>query len=504
MLAGLTVVASVSPLLTLAAFWQLKEWRLDRVQEHLGREGWTGVLFGSVRPLVLAAYAVAVLFSPDMWIGGVTMGALLVLAGLAGAQLLLRRQPHPVWTLKAKVIVAAGLLLNLLLSVILARTAPVFLPLLPLLQAVIVTLCWLAFWPVDYALKRRTFEKAIALRGRFSSLTAIGITGSVGKTTTKELIAHVLGDDALATPEHVNSEMGVAQWLLRALPSSEKKFLIVEMGAYRSGEIANLCRIVQPSLGVITFIGTQHMALFGSQEALINAKGELLESLPEDGHAFLNGDCAPCAAMRTKCRCPVTVVGTGGANDLEAFDIEETPHGIRFTADGMSYTLPLHGTHNVVNVLLAIAVCRKAGLSADVIAKRLRTFVPPHRTFEVRTERGVTLLDDTYNASAASFKAAIAWARSQPFEQKTLLTDGIIELGEEHERTHRELGASARDVFQRVIFLHEKTSEDFAQGYGKPLEFLEKMTPDPVQPGSLLVCVGQMPPSVLRRLLPSA
>lgn len=465
------------------------------------------LLGGRVRPVVVLLFLALLPFLGTSAVP--VMATLGILSLFTLGQIALRKQRKPVWTSKARAVLAGAIVLDTAIAVILSFQPLGFmgLPLLPLIQSVILALSWAAFLPVDRHLKRKIMARAKVRRESHPELTVIGITGSVGKTTTKELLAHILHDRRpLFTPAHVNSEMGVAQWILKNIrqdPLPEATPLIVEMGAYRTGEIATLCGFVQPKIGIVTFVGSQHLALFGSQEALVSAKGELLRSLPRDGHAFLNGDSDLTRGMQRFCACPVTVVGTGGAADLEAYDIEETPTGIRFSVGGVSFSLPLHGTHNVANVLLTITVAESLGMTRQAIAERVRSFQPPHRTFEVRQENGVTILDDTHNASAMSFQAAVAWARTQPFERKTLLASGIIELGEEHQRTHRELGSQSRNVFREAVFLERKSAALFAEGYGKPVPLLTEHTPR-VPAGSLLVCVGRMTPATIRRLLPPA
>lgn len=297
--------------------------------------------------------------------------------------------------------------------------------------------------------------------------------------------------------------------------------MIIEMGAYRKGEIAVLCSFTQPTIGVVTHIGTQHIALFGSQEKLFNAKSELVRSLPSDGRAFLNGDNDLTRKMAAMSPCPAVVVGTGGQCDLEAFDIEETGSGIRFRlvprslpsrlgraeADGeggtrdILFDVPLHGTHNVTNVLLAIAVGEHLGIRLERIRELLKTFAPLSQTFSVRTEAGVRILDDTHNSSTASMKAAIAWARTQPEEHKVLLTAGLIEMGDLQSPAEEELGALAGRVFERTIVLDGASARNFAEGGGRVEVFSTTM--GRVSAGSLLVCTGRMPPSVIKRMLPS-
>ncbi len=527
--AGLAGIASASPLLTLAWLWQVKEWRWRRLTEHLRRERWFRQLFGRVRPLAVAL-TLAMMWIPAIPRDQALLGGLTLLAALTAAQIGLNKQRYPVWTQKARILVAATLGVTILLAVCAAwPSGPVpeeLLPLLPLLQPLLLLIAWACFWPLDRALKNRVMHEARRLRMKNPGLQVIAITGSVGKTTTKELLAHVLSVlRPLATPAHVNTEIGVAQWMTMELPRyiatlpspasvrgaggeggpagrEMAGILIVEMGAYQKGEIALMSSYAQQTMAVVTHVGTQHIALFGSQQALYEAKSEIVTALPKNGRAFLNGDNDLCRKMAELSPCPVTIVGTGGSADLEALDIEETPAGIRMTVDGTPLSVPIHGTHNVTNVLLAVAVAKQLGLDMETIARRLSSFQPPSRTFQVRESNGVRILDDTYNAGGASVKAAIAWARTQPYEEKTLLFAGLIEMGEEQERTEIDLGEQAAQVFGRVIVIDPLSAKNVQKGFGKPVELLTS-SPARVRPGSLLVCVGRMPASSINCLLPS-
>lgn len=506
---GLTLLAALPPLLTAARLWQLKEWRWDRLRAHFASEGIAIQLFGKLRPGILLAsilWGIMGAIPTDRYVHATL--STLVLASLM--LIALGRQPRPVWTKKAVLLFFTSLLLTVLFAYFLLQITVVgfegalFLPFLVLAQPFVLSGAWIMWRPVDAILKQRIKDRASVLRRSFPNLIVIGITGSVGKTTTKELLGHVLSAaHPLVTPAHVNSDMGVAAWLLKELPgSSDDRILIVEMGAYAEGEIRELCRIAQPSIGIITHIGNQHIALFGSQERLTNAKAELVEALPPEGHAFLNGDSELCRAIQTRVACAVTIVGTGGPADSEAFDIEERPDSIAFTVKGTSFAAPIHGTHNVTNVLLAIACAEHLGMTLPAIAQMLRTFKPPQQTFEVRTERGVTILDDTHNLSAASFEAAIEWARTQPFEKKYLLAGPLIELGEDQERILTDMGTLASPVFADA-FVHAGSTKHFARGFGRPVKTLgSAATRIPL--GSLLVCVGRMPGSSITRLLPNS
>ncbi len=494
--------------------------------EHLRREGWFCQLFGKARPIIIGVYVILtciIAVDPSMDsralafdMIGLCLLTLMVLAILSIIQLLLRKQRFPRWTQKAVAITGASMLLTMLEAFILLGFAFRELgflgaPFLILFEPLNLAISWLLFWPIDRFLKRRILRRAAELRAAHD-LIAIGITGSVGKTTTKELIAHILADrNPLVTPAHVNTEMGVAQWLARELRNQKaegrrqnRQILIAEMGAYAPGEIATLCRIVQPTMGVVTYIGSQHLALFGSQEQLIKAKGELLEALPQTGHAFLNGDCAPCRLMKSRCRCPVTLVGTDPHHDLHATHVTETENGLSFRIGSTTFQVPIHGTHNSTNVLFAVAVAQKLGMTLPQIKKRLSTFEPPKGTFNVRTAHGVLVLDDTHNASEASMRAAIEWAREQPEQTKILLTPGIIELGPDEAHIHEEMGKWASDVFDAVYCLNPALAKPLQRGFGKPVTVVGKRTAiDRLAPKTLLVCVGRMPKSLVDQFLPA-
>ncbi len=501
LLAIITTIASASPLVIFAYLWQIKEWRIDRLREHLRSEGFLRQFFGIFRPtLLIICGGLGYYGLLANWIIITLVGYLIV----SILQLLLNKHPKPVWTKKAITLIATALILTFISSLPhRLQTTHYHLVFIPLLQPLFLMASAILWSPIDKILKRRVMNRAKIIRSKRTDLTIIGITGSVGKTTTKELLKHVLEDmNVISTPEHVNTEMGVSAWISNKLPkSSNAKVMIVEMGAYREGEISLLCKIAKPTIGVISFVGTQHIGLFGSQEALMNAKAELIESLPSDGHAFLNADSELCAQLKDRAPCHTTLVSTGGPSDLEAFDIEETSHGIEFSHKDVRFFVPIHGTHNVTNVLLTVAVASHLGMKLEEIAQKLKNYRPAMHTFAMRKDGGIIILDDTHNASPASFKAAITWAKSQPFEHKTLLTSGLIELGTSQEHIHKELGALSKGVFNRIVFLNRKRAYAFEDGYESDTEIFSKAIKS-IPNDSLLVCVGRMPQSAIQSMLP--
>ncbi len=514
----LIIGASLSPLLTLLKLWQLKEWRVDRLKEHLKREGMLPQLYGSLRPIVFGGWLLFIIV--EVLTGTLTeihthvlpLLLLIALTILSIAQIGTQKQPMPVWTRKAELMFSVSLVMPLALTAVLllitnSVLARFAVAILPMLCPLFVVISWIILRPLDMVLKKRILRRAISLRASHDALTVIGITGSVGKTTTKELLAHILKKKgALSTPVHVNTEMGVAAWLTNVLskePANWNGILIVEMGAYRKGEIRLLAEIAKPSVGIITSIGLQHLSLFGTQQAIIEGKGELFAALPENGHAFFNLDNEASRDLPRRCRCPVTGVGTDGKASLNAFDIEETGNGIRFTVDGVKFSVPLAGTHTVTGILLAIAAAKHLGMTLPEIAKELCSFTPLPQTFEVKTIRDITVLDDTYNASPDSFRVALDWAARQPQTEKVLLTDGIIELGEAEDRTHAELALRASKIFSRAYIGSSRVLAIFRKnGFGDrafPLSEAKKLSH-----GGLLVCIGRVSKNAIDSLLPSS
>jgi UDP-N-acetylmuramoyl-tripeptide--D-alanyl-D-alanine ligase len=478
LLTGLTLLGALSPLLTFATLFQQKEWRLDRLREHLRRDGWLRQLWGLIRPALTILSVAAIILLPR---ATTVLAGIALFAGLSAAQILLRKQRYPKPTSKALALFATALLINIML--IIGIRLPLLFPLLMLLQPAVMIIAWLLWKPVDAVLKKRVMNRAAMLRSQMKNATVIGIAGSVGKTTVKELIAHLTQDlKPIVTPAHVNTEMGVAQWLISKSykpQATSHKLLIVEMGAYKKGEIALLCRIAQPTIGVMTALGSDHLALFGSEQNIIDANGELIAALPKNGHAFFYGDNDGCRELAKHTPCPVTIADADGS---------------------LKHTL--QGRHNDYNVSLAAAVARHLGVKNDRIKELLKNFKPQAHTFSLKTERGVTILDDTYNISPLSMRAAIEWAEARTERPRILLTSGLQETGQDEDRFLEELGTKAAKCVERVIFTDTHGADIFARTFGKPVEILNKDT-DRVAAGSILLAVGRMPLATVNRLLPA-
>jgi UDP-N-acetylmuramoyl-tripeptide--D-alanyl-D-alanine ligase len=498
-LTAMTVLGALSPLLTFLALFQIKEWRLDRLREHLRHEG-IFTLWGRIRPLLLG---VTLVLTGLTRLDAILHAGLGLFALLGIVQIALKKQRLPTWTRKAQILAVLSTLFLAAVFLAVAFAAPRLLPLAALVHPLVALLAWVSFLPIDTRMKRRIFAAAERVRDRQHDRRVIGIVGSVGKTTTKNLISHLLADiHPLATPEHVNTEMGVAQWMLARVGSEKDPGgpLVIEMGAYAKGEIALLCTFAKPDIAVITALGSDHLALFGSEEAIMQANGEILASLPAESEAFIQVDTDGGRTLAHRASCPTTRIGSDPSAHEYAEELREDDSGLSFKNRGTQFTVALHGRHMVNNVLTAIAVARALGIPEARIAELLAAFRPRGNTFALRTENGVVVLDDTYNASRLSLLAAIDWARERAERPRVLLTAGLLELGAQESEILREAGHSARGVFERVIFTTNSGRRAFAEGFGKEVEIALSSTAH-VSSGSLLVCVGRMSASGIRHLI---
>jgi UDP-N-acetylmuramoyl-tripeptide--D-alanyl-D-alanine ligase len=296
---------------------------------------------------------------------------------------------------------------------------------------------------------------ASAWRRRFDPLV-VGITGSIAKTSTKEAVATVLAARyrTLRNEGNFNNEIGLPLTLLRLGPEHEAA--VLEMGMYVGGEIAELARMAQPLIGVVTAVQAVHLSRIGSIEAIEQAKGELLEALPADGRAILNADDPIVSRMGSRSIAASLSYGFAAAADIGAEDVETAGvDGMRFTlrtdAGRALVTLPTLGRLSVHNALAGAAVGRAAGLTLERIVAGVEAgWSAPHRVQLVRLG-DVTLVDDTYNASPRSVEAALELLADLPGRRGAVLGE-MLELGDAHDEGHREVGeAAARTVDWLVV-----------------------------------------------------
>lgn len=292
-------------------------------------------------------------------------------------------------------------------------------------------------------------ELATFWRCRFKVKTIV-VTGNVGKTTTKELIADVLGSRyrVLRSPANFNDEVGMSMTLFGLTNRHQR--VVLEAGMFGLGEIRRLCEIAQPGIAVVLNVGPTHMERLGSLEKIAQAKAEAVEALPSTGTAVLNTDDPYVAAMRSLTRARVLTFGLNPSADVRATDVRSLGlGGVDFTASMGGRALPAHsplpGVDLVRNALAAIAVALADGMSLEETVAALRRAQVPARLQVRQSKSGAIILDDCYNANPASMLAALAVLSDTPGRHIALLGD-MLELGEAEEEGHRKVGEMAAGV----------------------------------------------------------
>lgn len=297
-------------------------------------------------------------------------------------------------------------------------------------------------------------DLALAHRRRFD-IPVIAVTGSNGKTTTKELIAAVLSAryKTLKTEANYNNDIGLPLTLLNL--TGDHAAAVVEMGMRARGEIARLAAVALPTVAVITNVGETHMEILGSIENIAAAKGELVESLGPGSVAVLNADIPLVRAMKARTKARVVFYGLGGVAQVRAENIAVTDRstafdcvwpGGRFRAE-----VPAVGRHNVYNALAAIAVGLEAGLAPPEISAGLGAFVPGAMRLHIEKTGEYTLINDAYNASPLSMNAAADTLTAVAKGRKVAVLGDMLELGDMAAAAHRRVGEKLADEGVQVV-----------------------------------------------------
>lgn len=272
--------------------------------------------------------------------------------------------------------------------------------------------------------------------------TVIGITGSNGKTTTKEMLHHILNGVApsVCTLGNQNNAIGVPLTLFEMQP--EHVYAVVEMGTNSPGEIARLCEIADPDIGLLTNVSAAHLERLGSIEGVAHEKAALLHHTARRGGAFYNADDFWSRRIAASLRGNLFSFGIQNNADVRTFHLHPDDGRTRFKiVGGPTIDLPVPGEHNARNALAAVAVARKLGIDWDRIVARLATFRLPPMRMEVRRVQGITLINDAYNANPVSMDAAARALRDTPCSGRRILVIGDMhELGPNSVELHRGLG----------------------------------------------------------------
>ncbi len=291
-------------------------------------------------------------------------------------------------------------------------------------------------------------------------IPVIGITGSVGKTTTKELIAGVLSQygKVLKTEANYNNEVGVPKTLLRL--NGEYDYAVVEMAMRARGEIAQLTDIAQPTIGLITNVGTAHIGRLGSRQAIAQAKCELLQQMPEDATAILNHD-------NTRLINTAATVWNGKTltYGLEGGDLQgQVLDSETLSVGDLTFPVPLPGVHNASNYLAALAVAKTLNLDLTRLQQGITVALPGARSRRYTLDNDIILLDETYNAGVESMIASLQLLKDTPGERHIAVLGTMKELGEQSEALHRQVGEMVAKLAldHLLVFVDDPETEAIA------------------------------------------
>ena len=271
----------------------------------------------------------------------------------------------------------------------------------------------------------------------------VGVTGSAGKTTTKDAIAHLLGVELAVgkTVGNLNNHLGVPLSILR-LPD-QCRVAVLEMGMNHAGEIRNLAAIARPDVGVVTNVAYAHTESFDSIDGVAAAKRELIEGLPPDGVAVLNADDPRVLGFRDAHPGPAVTFGFSQCAEVRAERFEPHAAGTRFHALGVAFETGLAGRHGVMNLLAAIAVARLFGISAPKLTEAVRSFAAGKMRGERLERDGIVIWNDCYNSNPAAARAMLDVLSQTPAGRHIAVLGEMLELGRVSAEQHRELGRYA-------------------------------------------------------------
>ena len=309
--------------------------------------------------------------------------------------------------------------------------------------------------PIEKSINRMYMRDAQRRMDAQPDLIRIGITGSYGKTSVKNILYTILSQkyNVLSTPASFNTPMGLTRVIRERLEPAHQVFL-AEMGARHRQDIKELTDFIHPTIGVLTSVGPQHLDTFKSLDNIIQTKYDLIRAIPSDGFAVFNDDHGICADLYEKTKnTPKAIVGREGG-DVWAADVEVSAKGSSFTLcfqDGTQVPCQTRmlGAHNISNILLACAVSKRLGLSNLQIQRGISLLQPvEHRLQLLTSAGGVTVIDDAFNSNPKGAAAALDVLSRFP-GRRIIVTPGMVELGEKEAEYNREFGrsmASAADV----------------------------------------------------------
>lgn len=325
--------------------------------------------------------------------------------------------------------------------------------------------------PIEKSINNGFKKKALKKLNSMNNMKVIGITGSYGKTSSKNILNDILNVkyNSFATPKNFNTPLGLIITINNYLDKFNDLF-IAEMGAFKKGEIQELCDLVHPTYGILTKIGTAHMDSFGSQQNIQEGKFELIESLPPDGIGILNGDDELQRSYKLKNTCKTVWIGIDNKDvDVRATNIKLSSSGTTFDCifkgDKTKYKFEtkLLGKANVYNILAGIALGKELGINVEQLIVGVKKVKPVEHRLELKKYYNINIIDDAYNSNPVGSKMALEVLALMP-GKKIVVTPGMIEMGEEQDKINEQFGEYIADAADEVILVGETQTKPIYKG----------------------------------------
>jgi UDP-N-acetylmuramoyl-tripeptide--D-alanyl-D-alanine ligase len=322
----------------------------------------------------------------------------------------------------------------------------------------------------------------------------IGVTGSAGKTTTKDVIAEMLAAQikTAKTVGNLNNHVGVPLSILRL--EDDARAAVLELGMNHAGEIRELAAMARPEIGVVTNVGAAHMEAFESIEGIAAAKRELIDALPENGTAVLNADDPRVKAMAGGRK--TLLYGVSAEAQVRAEDVERSSEGVRFRVGETRFRTTLHGRHNVSNILAGLAVAQVFGIPREELVETVENLRPGRMRGDRFEHRGMVVYNDCYNSNPDAVRAMIDVLRDTPAKRRIAVLGEMLELGRFAETLHREVGGYAAAQGVDVVIGIRGAARDMveaAKSSGLSAVFFD----DPAEAGRAVRAMAQADDAIL-------
>lgn len=512
--------------------WQLKEYHIRRFVDHFRTEKGKRLLLNELiilKLLILVPFLLTFLSSNAF----LEKSALLVFiifiliiiyaveCFFTAFNIFRRKLKVPTITFKSALLIAGFLIYEFAVVFYLVKgnlfLSSFILLLLDVLNPLIASFIVLLLQPFTVLIRLIIIMRAKSKRAKFKDLKVIGITGSYGKTSTKEFLSVILSKKfkVLKTSKHQNSEMGISRCILNDLNKDYSVF-VAEMGAYVKGGIKLLSGIVKPQIGVITGINEQHMALFGSQENIVKTKYELIENLPQDGLAVFNGDNKYCRELYNKTKINKKIYKTEKNNldaDVWAEDIVISNFLAGFkvktkTGESADLKVIVFGRHNIPNLLACITVAMHLGMSLNEIANACLDIREEHGSMRLlKGKEDPFVIDATYSTNSDGVIADLEYLEVWP-KKKIIVMPCLIELGEASQEVHQRIGKKIGETCDLAIITTEERFNDIKKGANEMKNILFISDPDKIadqikkfsSPGDVVLLEGRVPNGLIERL----